>query len=176
MEIGLFRRIRPRVNSMLRAATLVVLFASGLLVFGTRGFYVYGSCMEPNLRTGERVLASSMPYWLGSPQRGDVVIFRYPADPSKNYVKRVIGLPGDRIVIRNGELFLNDSEQPEPYKLNEAHGDYGPRKVSPGHLFVLGDNRDQSNDSRYWGELPISNVEGKALLRYWPPSRLNVLN
>ena len=161
---------------MARVGVMVLAFGTVLLVFGTRGFYVYGSCMEPNLRTGERVLASGLPYWFGSPHRGDVVIFRYPADPSKNYVKRVVGLPGDWIEIRGGQLFLNGSQQPEPYKLNAAHGDYEPREVKRDHLFVLGDNRDQSNDSRYWGELPIANVEGKALVRYWPPSRMNVLN
>ena len=73
--------------------------SSALLIFGTRGFCVYGSCMEPNLKTGERVLASRLPYMFTGPDRGDVVIFRYPGDPSKNYVKRVVGLPGDSVQI-----------------------------------------------------------------------------
>ena len=161
--------------AMARVAVMALVFTTALLVFGTRGFYVYGSCMEPNLRTGERVLASGLPYMFGGPGRGDVVIFRYPGDPSKNYVKRVVGLPGDIVEIRGGQLFLNGGKLPEPYKLNPAHGSYGPKTVSSDHLFVLGDNRDQSNDSRYWGELPTANVEGKALIRYWPPSRVNML-
>jgi signal peptidase I len=153
-----------------------VVCTSAFLIFGTRGFSVYGSCMEPNLKTGERVLASRMSYWFNGPQRGDVVIFKYPCDPSKNYVKRVIGLPGDSIKIESGKLYVNDKLQNEPYKLLAAHGDYGPETIKKGNLFVMGDNRDQSNDSRYWGELPLANVQAKAVLLYWPPSRAHFLN
>jgi signal peptidase I len=159
-----------------RITVLVLIMSCALLVFGTRGFYVYGSCMEPNLKTGERVLAARFSYWFNPPQRGDVVIFKYPCDPSKNYVKRVIGLPGDTVEIRRGHLFVNGELLSEPYKLLAAHGDYGPARVRAGKLFVLGDNRDQSNDSRYWGELPLENVQAKALLLYWPPSRWHLLN
>jgi signal peptidase I len=159
-----------------RITVLVLILTCTLLVFGTRGFYVYGSCMEPNLKTGERVLASRFSYWFGGPQRGDVVIFKYPCDPSKNYVKRVIGLPGDTVEIRRGCLLVNGEPLSEPYKLLAAHGDYGPQLVQAGKLFVLGDNRDQSNDSRYWGELPLENVQAKAVLLYWPPSRWHLLN
>jgi signal peptidase I len=159
-----------------RIAVLVMLLSCCLLVFGTRGFYVYGSCMEPNLKTGERVLASRFSYWLNPPNRGDVVIFKYPCDPSKNYVKRVVGLPGDLVEIHQGELLVNGERIEEPYKLMAAHGDYGPEHVHPGMLFVLGDNRDQSNDSRFWGELPIENVQARAVLLYWPPNRWHVIN
>ncbi len=147
-----------------------------ILVFGTRGFYVYGSCMEPNLRTGERVLAVRFAYMLNGPQRGDVVIFKYPGDPSKNYVKRIIGLPGDKVQIREGVMYVNDKPFAEPYKRLEAHGDYGPEKVREGSLFVLGDNRDQSNDSRFWGELPMANIQAKAVMSYWPLNRAHLLN
>jgi signal peptidase I len=111
-----------------------------------------------------------------TPNRGDVVIFRYPGDPRKNYVKRVVGLPGDTVEIRDGILYVNHKALDEPYKLLAAHGDYGPVKVRDGYLFVLGDNRDHSNDSRYWGELPLANVEAKAIVRYWPPARWHMLN
>lgn len=158
-----------------RVSALVVLLVCALMLLGTRGFYVYGSCMEPNLKTGERVLASQVPYWFTAPRRGDVVIFRYPGDPSKNYVKRIVGLPGDVVEIRGGLLYLNRALAPEPYKQIASHGDYGPECVRPGYLFVLGDNRDESNDSRYWGELPCGNVEAKALARYWPPGRWNLI-
>ena len=154
---------------------MVFALSCAFLVLGTRGFYVYGSCMEPNLKTGERVLASRFAYLFSGPQRGDVIIFRYPGDPSKNYVKRVIGLPGDMIQILEGRLFVNNIALDEPYRELAAHGDYGPERVKPGNLFVLGDNRDQSNDSRFWGELPIGNVEARAVMRYWPPSRMNFL-
>ncbi len=165
-----------RLAAFGRVTSMALVIMSAMLVFGTRGFYVYGSCMEPNLRTGERVLASRIPYLVGNINRGDVIIFRYPHDPSKNYVKRVIGLPGDSVQIRGGELFINGEPLPEPYRQLTAHGDYGPERVKPGNLFVLGDNRDQSNDSRYWGELPLANVEAKALLRYWPLNRADLIN
>ncbi len=90
-------------------------------------------------------------------------------------MKRLIGLPGDWVQICGGRLYLNGRELPEPYRMLAAHGDYGPERVKPGNLFVLGDNRDQSNDSRYWGELPMANIEAKALVRYWPPSRLEMM-
>ena len=167
--------ILRRPAALGRVASMTVLITCALFFVGTRGFYVYGNCMEPNLKTGERVLASHIPYLLSGPRRGDVVIFRYPFDLSKNFVKRVIGLPGDWVMIREGRLFLNGSPLPEPYRQLAAHGDYGPECVKTGNLFVLGDNRDQSNDSRYWGELPLANVEAKALVRYWPPSRMQMI-
>jgi len=147
----------------------LLLFA--VFLFSARGFNVYGSCMEPNLRTGERVLASTVTYWFHTPERGDIVVFKYPADPSKDFVKRVIGLPGDVVEIIQGRLFVNGAAATEPYIGIACHGDYGPKKVADGYLFVLGDNRDASNDSRVWGELPMSNVEAKAVLRYWPMNR-----
>lgn len=165
-----------QIRAVGRISSLVAVFSCGMLMFGTRGFLVYGSCMEPGLHTGERVLASKFSYVMSAPHRGDVVIFRYPCDPSKNYVKRVIGVPGDVVEIRGGELFVNGDVVKEPYKLNEAHGDYGPERVKEGNLFVLGDNRDQSNDSRFWGELPMANVQAKAVFLYWPPSRWGFIN
>lgn len=127
------------------------------------------------MQTGERVLGSGLAYWLGEPGRGDVIIFRYPRDPSIRYVKRVIGLPGDRIQIRDGRVYLNGSIKPEPYKLYKSHENFGVEYVKAGSLFVMGDNRDMSNDSRTWGELPLRNVEAKALLCYWPISRASWL-
>ncbi len=167
-----YRRSRA---AFVRVTSLAIVLGAAMLMLGTRGFYVYGSCMEPNLKTGERVLASRVSYWFGTPQRGDVVIFRFPGDLSKNFVKRVIGLPGDRVEIRSGNLFVNGRACPEPYRQIKAHGSYGPETVRPGYLFVLGDNRDESNDSRYWGELPLGNVEAKAVLMYWPLTRCHLL-
>jgi signal peptidase I, bacterial type len=168
--------ISRQIRALGRVSSLVMVFSCGMLMFGTRGFLVYGSCMEPGLHTGERVLASKFSYFMTTPHRGDVVIFRYPCDPSKNYVKRVIGLPGDLVEIREGDLFVNGEQMNEPYKLNAAHGDYGPERVKSGNLFVLGDNRDQSNDSRYWGELPMNLVVAKAVMLYWPLNRVRLLN
>jgi signal peptidase I len=159
-----------------RMTAFMAILPCFMLLFGTRGFYVYGSCMEPNLKTGERVLAIRFAYMLSGPKRGDIVIFKYPCDPSKNYVKRVIGLPGDKVEIRDGAMYVNGAVLLEPYKELKAHGDFGPETVRAGNLFVLGDNRDQSNDSRYWGELPMANVQARAVMAYWPLNRVHLLN
>lgn len=167
------RFIRESIETVILTA-LVFFF---LVTFVVQGFKVYGSCMEPNLYTGERLLGAKFVYSFGEPDRGDIVVFKYPPDPKKVYIKRIIGLPGETVEIRDGTVFVDETPIDERlYVYNVPHGDYKPCVVSPHHVFVLGDNRDESNDSRFWGELPMSNIQAKAWLRYWPPSRLTVLN
>lgn len=156
------------------ALTTIALFFF-IVTFIIQGYRVYGSCMEPNLFTGERVLGSKVVYRLSSPKRGDVVVFKYPKDPSKVFIKRVIGLPGETLEIRSGHVYINDKPLSEPYVKNIAHGSYGPERVKSGQLFVMGDFRDQSNDSRSWGELPIANIQAKGWLRYWPMNRIEII-
>ncbi|MBI2844646.1 MAG: signal peptidase I [Armatimonadetes bacterium] len=156
------------------AITTVALFLF-TVTFIIQGFSVYGSCMEPNLRTGERVLGNKFVYRLDSPERGDVVVFRYPQDPRKIFIKRVVGLPGEVLEIQSGQVYINGRLLDEPYVVHESHGSYGPEVIKPGYLFVMGDYRDQSNDSRVWGELPIENIEAKAWVRYWPLGRLEIM-
>ncbi|MCC6445620.1 MAG: signal peptidase I [Armatimonadetes bacterium] len=152
---------------------ILFLFAETFLL---QGFKVYGHCMEPNLYSGERLLGNKLVYRFGSPGRGDVVVFRYPEDPSKVFIKRVIGLPGDRVALRSGKLYVHGKALAEPYVVYPFHGDFESETVPPGHLFVLGDNRDYSNDSRFWGMLPIRNVEARAWFRYWPLNRIATLH
>ena len=115
------------------------------------------------------------------PKRGDVVIFRYPNDTTKYYVKRLIGLPGDVLGIKDDVLSLNGEALQEPYVVHKrlhgfpGHRDYGPVTVKSGHYMVLGDNRDQSSDSREWGQLPAGYVRGMAWCVYWPFSRRGVI-
>jgi len=157
--------------------TLVV--AGGLFLFTEtfllQGFSVHGSCMEPNLYTGERLLGNKLRYRLHPPQRGDVVVFRYPDNPRKIYVKRVVALPGEMIAIRDGTVYLNGKPLHESYVINPAHGSYPPARVPSGQYFVLGDNRDHSSDSRAWGFVPTRHLEGKVWLRYWPLRRAGIL-
>lgn len=163
--------LRPWLQT---AVTTVALFLF-VITFLIQGFCVFGSCMEPNLRTGERVLGNKLVYRLKSPVRGEVVVFKYPQDPEKVYIKRVIGLPGETIEIRGGKVYIDGWLLSEPYLAHTPHGYYGPERIKTGNLFVMGDYRDQSNDSRYWGELPIENIQAKAWLRYWPVKRLTLL-
>lgn len=152
--------------------TLVVFLL--LVTFVVQGFKVYGSCMEPNLHTGERLLGNKFIYHFEKPNRGDIVVFRYPADPRKVFIKRVVALPGDTIEIHRGKLFVNKKPMTEDYVKTSAHGDYPSERIASGHVFVLGDNRDESNDSRFWGELPIDNIQARAWLRYWPIPKIAV--
>ncbi len=163
------RYLRDVAETLLMTAVVFLL----LVTFVVQGYKVSGSCMEPNLFTGERLLGNKFIYRFEKPVRGDVVVFKYPDDPKQMFIKRVIGLPGDVVEIRKGTLYVNSKPLDEHiYRKNPAHGDFGPEKVSADRLFVLGDNRDESNDSRWWGELPAKNVQAKAWIRYWPLGRL----
>lgn len=131
--------------------------------------------MEPTLYRGDFILVEKLSYWLGDPQRGDIVVFDYPADRDQNYIKRVIGLPGDQIFISNGKVTVNGEVMVEPYiKAMPAYT--GNWDVPKDSIFVLGDNRNRSNDSHVWGMVPTSHILGKALFLYWPISRAGMLN
>lgn len=154
-----------------QTATRAVLVFLALQLWVVQGYRVYGSCMEPNLCTGERLLGSKLALLQGI-HRGDVVVFRPPHQPDTAYVKRVIGLPGEVIEIRHSRVFIDGRELKEPYLQRAWHDDRPPQRIGADRVFVLGDNRDNSNDSRMWGELPIRNISAKAWLRYWPPERI----
>ncbi len=129
---------------------------------------VDGHSMEPTLHTGEFVVVNKLAYKFGSPQQGDVIVFHFPRDPEQEYIKRVIGLPGDTVSISKGEVRVNGQVLEEPYILNQPA--YNNKWTVPErHLFVLGDNRNNSSDSHTWGPVPLNYVVGKALFVYWPP-------
>jgi signal peptidase I len=134
-----------------------------------------GSSMEPNLHHGEFVIVSKINYRFGEPERGDVVVFDFPRNITQEYIKRIIGLPGDNVRIADGSVYVNDLLLTEPYLFEEAiyEGDW---TVPDDSLFVLGDNRNNSSDSHNWGMVPIKNVIGEALLVYWPPSSWGLIN
>jgi len=130
---------------------------------------VEGYSMEPTLFNGEFVIVNKLAYQFGIPQFGDVIIFHYPRDPSQEFIKRIIGLPGDKVKINNGQLFINDLALSEPY-ISESP-DYQNEWIVPdGSLFVLGDNRNKSSDSHNWGPVSLEYVIGKAQFIYWPPA------
>jgi signal peptidase I len=151
---------------------LIFLFVESFVV---QGFKVYGSCMEPNLYTGERLLGNKLIYHLDGIHRGDIVVFYPPHRPDTPFIKRVIGLPGEILEIRDNIVYINGHPLREPYLRNIWHDNRSARRIPAGMVFVMGDNRDNSSDSRSWGELPVANVHAKAWLRYWPLQRLEVL-
>ena len=125
--------------------------------------------MQPNLYAGDYVIVNKLAYKFGLPKRGDIVVFRYPPDPSQvPYIKRVIGLPGDKVRVTSGKVYVNDVEIYEPYLTVTTRGS-GEWEVPAASLFVMGDNRNNSSDSRAWGMVPMTNVIGRGEVVYWPP-------
>lgn len=169
---------------LVRDIVLIVAVFILLGVFVAQPVVVEGTSMLPVLHDGERLLVNKLVYYKfkgvrwGHIERGDIVVFWYPKDPDKSYVKRVIGLPGEMVEVRSGKIFINGKELNEPY-LDKEHNQnlpsFPPRKVDEHHFFVMGDNRDNSSDSRYWGLVPEKYVYGKAFFRYWKPQNAGFL-
>jgi signal peptidase I len=130
---------------------------------------VDGTSMEPNLHQDEFIIVNRLAYKWFKPRLGDVVVFRFPQNPSQDLIKRVIGRPGDDVYINNRQVYVNGQLLDEPY-IADAPQYQGTWKVPEDSLFVLGDNRNASYDSHDWGFVPMKNVVGKALIIYWPPS------
>jgi signal peptidase I len=132
--------------------------------------------MENTVMTQDRVFALRLSYLFENPQRGDIVVFPLPDDESQNYLKRIIGLPGDTVEIKDGKVYINNSEEPlqEDYLKEKPTGDYGPYEVPENSYFMLGDNRNISLDSRYWEHTFVkkNKIMGKVVLRYYPSIKL----
>jgi len=168
-----------------------------------QNFKVEGRSMEPTLRNGQYLLINKATYWrvdahllgrltpgaeasadnggsrsrylFGPPQRGDIIVFRYPKEPSRDFIKRVIAVPGDVVEIRNGVVYINGEPLREDYTAAAPSYPMAPERVPPGSYFVLGDNRNNSSDSHVWGLVPEGNIIGKAWLSYWPPDRWGIV-
>lgn len=130
---------------------------------------VDGFSMEPTLMNGEFVIVNKLAYRIGEPTIGDVIVFHYPRDPQQEFIKRVIGLPGDDVRITAGQVYVNNQALSEPYIAAPPRYD-SQWEIPENSLFVLGDNRNNSSDSHNWGPVPLENVIGKAIIVYWPPS------
>lgn len=160
------------------AETILVALVLALILRGfvVDSIVVQGYSMEPGLQHGERILVNKLVYRFRPPGRGDIVVFRYPLDPSRDFIKRVIGRPGDILEVRDGQVFINNHSLEEPYVRSLGSTNLGPQVVPEGTLFVLGDNRTNSEDSRYFGPIPEKSLKGKAFLIFWPPSGIRILN
>jgi signal peptidase I len=135
---------------------------------------VDGFSMEPTLHSGEYVIVNKVTYYLDDPQRGDIVVFHFPRQPDQEYIKRIIGLPGDEIRITDGVVYVNDQMLDEPY-INADPAYTGTWTVPDTQFFVLGDNRNNSSDSHNWGFVPIDYMIGKAVFVYWPPTQWGII-
>jgi len=161
---GIGGAVRELVETLL--LTLVIFL---LIRFAMQNFRVEGFSMEPNFHDGQFLLVSKIEYVFHTPHRGDVIVFRYPLQPSRDFIKRIIGEPGDQIEIRNSQIFVNGAPLRENYPLNVGSYNFGPVTMGAEEYFVLGDNRNNSSDSHSWGMLPTKNIIGKAWFSYWPP-------
>ena len=179
------------------ALALVIFF---LLQSSLRNYRVELSSMEGTLYPKDRLVVNKLVYYnidnkylqrlvpfidvwdeqrilfpFQSPRRGDIIVFQYPLDPNRDFVKRVVGLPGEMVTINNGYIFINGEELDEPYLGTRGNSYMEPTLVEPNSYFVLGDNREGSSDSRYWGNVGIDEIVGKVMLRYWPFPEFSLL-
>jgi signal peptidase I len=169
---GLFHIVREVLETIV-PAVLIALLINLFLAQATR---VYGQSMEPNLHTDQRIIVEKLSYNryvrqylnLNGPARGDVVVISLESQGGELLIKRVIGLPGDTVEIHDGQVFVNQQPLHEPYLSGATTGFYGPIVVPPLRIFVLGDNRNFSNDSRNFGTIPLEQVVGHAWFSYWP--------
>jgi len=158
----------PFLIDVLETLVLSVLLFLAINAISAR-IRVDGSSMEPTLQTGEFVVVNRLAYKIGEPELSDVVVFHFPGDPGLEYIKRVVGLPGDSVRIADGLVYVNDMALNEPYIAAKPRYS-GNWNVPDGHLFVLGDNRNNSSDSHNWGSVPMENIIGEAFFVYWPPT------
>jgi signal peptidase I len=161
---GLSGWIRDILETVL-PALLIVLVVNVFLAQATR---VEGQSMEPNLHNNERLIIEKISYHFHPPRRGDIVVIKMPNPHSDPLIKRVVGLPGETIEIMDGHVYINGQMLNEPYLEQLTYGNTGPQVIEPGYIFVLGDNRGASNDSRSFGEVNMDRILGHAWFRYWP--------
>jgi signal peptidase I len=173
-----FRQLRRELRRWSRDLAIALGLALAIIVFLYQPVKVEGTSMAPLLSDQERIFINKFVYHFEPIDRGDVVVFWYPLDRSKSFIKRVIGLPGDTIAIRSGHLYINGKELAEPYVpasyLDDSN--YPSRKIPPGEYFVMGDHRDSSNDSRVFGPVPRRFIYGKAVFAYWPVDHFGSLS
>jgi signal peptidase I len=186
---------KPVWREYLEAIIWAVVLALIIRTWGVQAFKIPSGSMKPTLLIGDHLLVSKSSYGiklpfsdsvlipLGDPERGDIVVFRFPEDPSKDFIKRIIGLPGDKVEVRNKEVYINGKRLKDPWAhytdrviLSRNSGQprdfFGPMEVPPDKYFVMGDNRDESYDSRFWfgnkgGFVPREDILGKAFIIYW---------
>jgi len=186
---------KSTLREYFESIVIAVIFALFIRTFVVQAFKIPTGSMEENLLIGDHLLVNKFVFGptasrlertvmpIGEIHRGDVVVFKYPEEPERDFIKRVIGLPGETLEVREKKVYVNGAALDEPYahylqpvvRASELHevtsfdvrDRYGPVRVPADQYFVMGDNRDNSQDSRYWGFLPRENVKGKALIIYW---------
>lgn len=169
----------PWIEAIKTLGTAAIL-AFGIRTFVAEARYIPSSSMEPTLEINDRLIIEKITYRFKDPQRGDIVVFNptktlIEQDYRDAFIKRVIGLPGDTVEVKDGKVFVNSQAIEEDYIKEKPNYNWGPAKVPAGKYLVLGDNRNNSYDSHYWGFVPKEKFIGRAAVRFWPPDRLGVI-
>lgn len=165
----------------LRFALIAILIVVPIRMFVAQPFIVSGASMDDTFHNGQYLIVDQVTYYFNDPQRGDVVIFRYPRDPNKYFIKRIIGLPGDTVEIKESDVIITNEANPTGLTLNEPYiSEMSPTApltevLGPREYFVMGDNRNHSSDSRVWGVLQEERIIGRAWLRLFPPTAADYL-
>ncbi|MBY6275452.1 signal peptidase I [Symbiobacterium thermophilum] len=169
------RRKSP-LREVLETLVLALLFALIIRTFVVEVYQVSGSSMTNTLYDQERVLVNKFIYKLvRDPRPGDIIVFKYPRQPERDFIKRVVAVAGDTVEMRGGVVYVNGEPFNEAPTVRLSAGDFGPVVVPPDSVFVLGDNRSNSEDSRYFGEVPLSHIRGLAVARIWPLTEISAL-
>lgn len=166
---------------IIRFSLIALLIVVPIRMFIAQPFIVSGASMETTFHSGEYLIVDQVSYHLHKPERGDVIIFRYPRDPSKFFIKRVIGVPGDTVLIEDGIITITNEANPKGFILEEPYAETMPpaakmtETLGDREYFVMGDNRDESSDSRAWGVLQEERIIGRAWMRLFPPTVVDYL-
>jgi len=165
---------------IIRFSIIALLIVVPIRMFIAQPFIVSGASMEQTFHTGEYLIVDQVSYYLQEPARGEVIVFRYPKEPSKFFIKRIIGLPGETVDINGSTVSITNEDHPEGFILDETYiksmekGTVLNEPLGPREYFVMGDNRDESSDSRIWGVLQEERIIGRAFLRLFPPQEIGV--
>jgi len=167
-------------KDIVKFALLALVIVVPIRMYIASPFIVSGASMDPSFETGHYLIVDQISYRFSDPQRGEVIIFHYPKDPSKFFIKRIIGLPGEKIIISDENIIIENKDFPEGIILNEPYVthqkiDTLEFELKENEYFVMGDNRAESSDSRIWGPLPYDMIVGKAFLRLLPASKVDIL-
>lgn len=163
------------LRELLETIVLALVVALVIRTFVVEVYRVDGSSMQNTLHTEERVLVNKFLFrWqIRPPQHGDIIVFQYPRQPDRDFIKRVVAVAGDTVEMRQGKVYVNGKRFPEVPTVRMTDQDFPPRVVPDGSVWVLGDNRNNSEDSRYFGQVPLRNIRGLAFARIWPLSRIS---
>ena len=181
------KKVKSTFREYTEAILMALLLALFIRTFIVQAFKIPSGSMIPTLQIGDHILVNKLAYGIrlplwgryvahfNQPKRGDVVVFIFPEDRTKDFIKRVIGTAGDAVEIRDKKIYINGKAVDDPHAYFEGEGpggiqikdDWGPKTVPEGHIFVMGDNRDKSYDSRFWGYVKLDEVKGRAFLIYW---------